>query len=150
MGQAPHRPQAGVRLRPELCCRPRAPFTDSSPRVEQLVSRPGTGQLLAVPRGGRLGIAALPAVPERAGAPRLGCRAPRDCETALLGDFPPQGTPQSFYFFPGEPLLRGLCWARVFSGDAGPAAVPGSGLSRPGVPGLGEKSGTTPLPLQRV
>lgn len=58
-----------------------------------------------------------------------------------------------FFFFreAGVPLLRGLRRVRrAFDGAAGPAALADSGLHRAGIPTVGEASGASPLPLQRV
>lgn len=135
-GKRPTAPRPGPELPPELRCCPRALFAASSPRVEQLVSRLGTGQLSAVPGAGHRCAARRPGA---GWSPASRSRVPRDspCHPPLragsLGDFPPQGSPRSFIFSRGEPLLRGPYWARkVFWEAAGPAALPNSGLNRAG------------------
>lgn len=102
---------------PGLHCRPQAPLATSR-RVEQLVSRLGTGRSLAVPRGLRLCLTAVPGDRERDGAAWMEPRVPSavllrvrsccpGCEVALPGDFLPRLTPRRccvlFFFFSGRP-----------------------------------------------
>lgn len=146
MGQAPHRPQAGLRSFPRsFAAAPRLflpLFTAGRATGVQagLGAAPGRARGRASLRCPAVRRGLEPRVP---GTVRPGtARAPFDGRQLFSGTSHRRVPFGVLFFSRGGPLLKDPYWARrMFWGAERPAALPGSGLSIAGVPAVGEESG---------